>query len=459
MSNEPELISVMRRGMTAAADRAPDGSVLAERIVAETELFPVRQLPARRRAHGWPLAALAAMTVAAVAAGGLVGSRLLLPDKHRSDNAPTSIGTPSLGLGAGPAGGAVPAGFRPVDVSFINRAEGWALGSVPCGSERCTQLVRTRDGGTTWVSIPAPPLALQGDIMIDPVLAGCNPVVCVSRLRFATSRIGYLFTGWQLFMTVDGGASWQLQAEGGAADLAIADGTAWWLSNPSSERCEASCHIRLRSARLGSTDWRDIPLPAEASSGTGVELSRASHTATLVIYGAGGAAGAGQEGPAKRSTLVVSTDDGANWTVRGEPCPNVGGGADSLAPRVAPDASMTLLCRPHTGEGAGQFTITSTDGGASFVGSAPLPGPGGYVVSAASSSVVFTATDRLYRSADHGRSWQPVSLGGASADRAFSVQFQTTTTGQVLVQDAHGVSPTIWTTTDAGATWTSHTFR
>ncbi len=459
MSDDREPITIMRRGMTAEADRAPDAAALTERILATAAATttPPATAPVTRRLRGWALPGLAAATVVAVTAAVLVGTRVLLPDDQSSATAPTTAVSPSPIGSTGPSGGVVPAGFRPVDVSFVNRDDGWALGSVPCPSGRCTELVRTRDGGSTWVSVPAPPLALPASVEVDPVLAGCNAVVCISQIRLATPQIGYVFNGWQLFMTVDGGSTWRLQP-GGGGRLAIANGTAWWIGDSSTKPCEASCHIRLQAARVGSSAWRDVPLPSVATSGSGADVARNGDVAALEIYGTdrGGPSGTQGSSPS-RSMLLTSTDAGSTWTVRREPCLQARVGAESLAPTVAPDGSITLMCRPRNG--GGEFTVTSTDGGATFVPSAPLSGTSGYVIGAASSSVVFAVTDILYRSADAGRSWHSVLLGDHPGTGVFEVEFRTANAGYVLAQNERGVSPTIWSTTDAGASWTNYSFR
>ena len=57
----------------------------------------------------------------------------------------------------------------------------WALGTSLCGTEVCTALARTRDGGATWHSVPVPAAVAT---------AGPNGV---SRVRFANASDGWLF--------------------------------------------------------------------------------------------------------------------------------------------------------------------------------------------------------------------------------------------------------------------------
>ena len=200
-------------------------------------------------------------------------------------------------------------------------------------------------------------------------------------------------------------------------------------------------------APIGTSAWRDLTLPTDVDSGTGIDLGRRDTTTALVIYRAG------------KSTLLTTTDDGATWAVRGNVCPHDQGAMDMLSPVIAPDQSMTVLCRPIDVMKARSLTVTSTDHGATFHPSVPLSSGSGYVAGAASSGVLFADTDRLYRSADAGATWHPVSLSNLARPQAFLVRFSTPMKGFVLVLDSTGaVSPTIWKTTDAGNTWLPLTF-
>jgi photosystem II stability/assembly factor-like uncharacterized protein len=439
--NDNETTTRMRRGMTAEADRAPQADNVIARIVAAGSEPTVRESRARR-SRAWLAPTLAAAGVATV-----VVSVIAITKANTGTPRPqgvSSIAEPAAPIG--PTGSPLPDGFRPVDVSLLGDGEGWALGSVPCADGLCTTLARTRDGGDTWRRVPAPPLALPATIQIDPVLSGCNQIVCVSHVAFATPKIGYVSNGWQLFMTTDAGTTWQEQAGAGAA-LAIGSATVWRSIDQNRSECAQACRLHVQSSAIGTSTWQDLTLPSGVDSGTGIDLARRDTHAALVIY-----IGTG-------SSLITTTDDGATWAVRGNVCPQGHGAMDMLSPVIAADQSATLLCRPAGAPGTGLLTVTSSDGGATFHPSATFGPASGYVAGAASAQVLFADTDRLYRSADAGATWQPVSLGAVARPQAFVIRFTTATTGIVLVRDAAGaVSPTIWATTDAGSTWHAQTF-
>jgi photosystem II stability/assembly factor-like uncharacterized protein len=189
----------------------------------------------------------------------------------------------------------------------------------------------------------------------------------------------------------------------------------------------------------------------------GLSLTRTGNRAFVDIYGhvAGGAGNA-------TSVLYSSVDNGASWTRRGEPCPQVGGGAagnevDSTALASAADGSVTVLCTPRGGALAPQFTSTSTDAGATFhpgaigaLGSAPVT-----AIGAASGSVLIVADGDTYRSTDSGASFARLAAnGGSTPGDAIWFGFETDTVGRAV--SAGG--STIWTTRDAGLTWSKFTF-
>src|SRR6266702_3255797 len=174
--NDLDVGAIMRRGVKAEGDRAPTGTALVERILSATEMEPQHpDTSSENRSLSWmpvlAAASVVALVVALVAVTGHLGG-----GTRRPVGSATSGTAPSRSSAFGPAGVALPAGFRPVDLTFINPDDGWALGSVPCPAGRCTQIARTRDGGTSWLGVPAPPLKLPGNVAIDPVLGGCNTV-------------------------------------------------------------------------------------------------------------------------------------------------------------------------------------------------------------------------------------------------------------------------------------------
>ncbi|MEO7288376.1 MAG: hypothetical protein ABI140_15755, partial [Jatrophihabitantaceae bacterium] len=322
-------------------------------------------------------------------------------------------------------------------------------GTAPCAQAPCTSIVRTRDGGQSWVGIHAPVAELFGH-------NDCADN-CVTSLRFASPLIGYAFGPSALYLTTDGGNSW-IKQPGNAYALEIANGTVLRVTdrNSGGANCGiyAGCPFKVQRAEVGSTRWQDESLPAGGPTLVGLSLVRTGHLAVLTTFGhvAGGAQSA-------RSALYLSGDDGSHWSLQPDPCPAQSGGneLDTRATTTAADGSISVLCSSRA-PGGGQFTMTSTDGGAHFnAAPASLGTVTGNALGAASATTLLVSLDRLYRSTDGGRSWHPVS----GPSQASYIGFESGSVGRVLGPVAQGSlgSATVWTTRDAGANWTSHTFR
>ncbi|MCL2780752.1 MAG: hypothetical protein FWD74_04575 [Actinomycetia bacterium] len=505
----------LRDSLARHAEDAPRGADLAERIIASAQRNGAvgwSGATALRRWRAWLMPLIAAVSVAAVvgglfAAGALgdsnnpstaLGPASTAPTGPTAGSAPptapvTTGGAPSsgpvltpspdasgevapdtaatsrpgatsapvapTGAGAG-AGGDVPKQLYLTDTTFVGADEGWALGTGLCldgSGKRCATMIHTGDGGASWASVPNPPANVE-----DPF--GVCAAPCVSHLRFATDRIGYAYGPDVLFMTTDGqtwveqpGAGVAAGTTGaGAVALETLDGNVIRVSAPQLPCPAPGCQLRVQIAAIGSTSWSQVTLPGRTATGDDVSLTRVGSAAYLLDLGDTAAA------------LYSSTDDGRRWVSQGDPCAKQQAGASANWLTSAADGSVTLLCSQRGGAGT-YFTLTSTDGGASFrAGSAA---PAGTVFVGASSATVLLATDQLYlyRSANGGASWRRVAaVPGAQAKIGTSyaagisptpIGFESATTGRWIYNWGDRDGAAIWTTTDAGLTWTSHAFN
>ncbi len=228
---------------------------------------------------------------------------------------------------AGPSGSVVPADFRPGSFTAVSLDEWWMLGTARCGtgSGTCLAIVRTTDGGSSFASIPSPPVS-PGD---------------VTQLRFANARDGYAF-GPQLWETTDGGASWgRLATPGAVTELEAADGEAYALTCFTSS---ASCRsMRLQRSVAGSGTWQQLSTPARLTYGAQFAVSGQN----LYVL-------SGNEPPL---FLLYSSDGGATFGKRVDPCvPGLGG---RLTAAVVGDPELWAAC--PTGTMAGAW-LSGTDG-------------------------------------------------------------------------------------------------
>ncbi|HEU5268207.1 MAG TPA: hypothetical protein VFU35_15970, partial [Jatrophihabitans sp.] len=338
--------------------------------------------------------------------------------------------------------------FRVVDLTWVG-TEGWALGGADClsGKGTCDAIEHTTDGGRTWRSMPAP------RANISPTSGGGCRAPCIGGLRFATSKIGYAFNGFQVgtpafYLTTDGGRSWRREA-GGAVALETANGNVIRVTSDGSG-CPGPCRIGIETAPVGSMSWTRRALGTPPAT-YGLEFARTGARSYLLFEGhvAGGAGSA-------TSTLYRSSDNGVTWRRGGEPCPQARVEVDSVALSSAPDGGLALLCRDR-GAPNEQFVITSTDGGASFRAGSRTALGAGYVstLGAATAQVLVVSSDQAYRSTDGGNHFARLgSNAGSSPGQLAWLGFASPSVGHGISADRRSV----WTTADGGRSWSRYTF-
>jgi hypothetical protein len=187
----------------------------------------------------------------------------------------------------------VPAGFAPQSFTAVSQLDWWLLGGAPCSRTPCTSIVRTTDGGRSFVGIPAPRALLAASAF----QAG------VSQLRFANSEDGFAYGGG-LYVTHNSSDSWhRLELGGKVTDLAIAGGQVYAVVSPASGGAPA----RLMRSPIGRDVWTTL------SAAGGVYGGLWAHGDDVLIESAG------TSGPGE---LLVSHDQGASFTRYAAP-PNV----------------------------------------------------------------------------------------------------------------------------------------
>jgi photosystem II stability/assembly factor-like uncharacterized protein len=460
----------LRAELADQARHAPHGDALAEQIIAASSRrgpAEVTSLHQHRHPRTWMYPLIAAAAVAAVAltlfgvsrlggsnehvAGG--GTTTPATTQHATSTAPShsptessSPVTPSTTMtvdGVNP--NELLTHVRVLDLTFVSDTEGWALATADCldptsTAPACPAMLKTTNAGTSWTAVPNPPANI-------PIDSSCAEP-CIQHIRFATDQIGYAYGSTTLLMTVDGGKTWTRQP-GGADALETLDGNVIRVSTA----CLPGCPYRAQTAPIGSASWHAVALPgAQAGMNSGVGLTRTGARAFIAIYGhvAGGASSA-------TSVLFTSADNGASWQNRGEPCRQSSGQEiDTSQLTSAADGSVTVLCTTRGGQGQ-QFTETSTDGGITFrpgaldaLGAAPVS-----AIGAATSSELFVSSDDTYRSVNGGRTWTRQHANGGTGPAELSwFGFESSTAGRAVSADGS----VIWTTQDAGLTWTAHSF-
>ncbi|HKN50575.1 MAG TPA: hypothetical protein VJ010_10155 [Actinomycetota bacterium] len=355
-----------------------------------------------------------------------VVARYLSRTSHVSvDGGQGQLEDPSPSTGspvAGPPDATLPAGFSPVSITRTSLRVGWALGTSVCGTEVCTALARTRDGGATWHSVPVP---------ADVETPSPNGI---SRVRFANASDGWLF-GPQVWATHDGGTSWRPVAPlgGPVISLEAADGRAWGLVE-SAEGVSAT----VEAAPVDTDDWKPV--------------GRAAAAIGITLHGKVGYA------VAPDGALVALEPEPAGIEERGVPCP-----AATVAAIAAPsDTEVAVVCAADPGAGSSTKTLLlSHDGGRTWstAGVAPRGGQTSGLAAASTHTFVVAAASAasyLYRTTDAGKTWKTVFTDTGGGSPLKDLGFTDSTHGVVVL----GAFPDakLFVSSDAGGTWKAQVF-
>lgn len=364
------------------------------------------------------------------------------PAPARNEAAPTAA------LGGG--GGGAPGSKGATSFSFVSPSLGWVLAGTPCGAGAvCAAVLRTVDGGRHWQPRPSP----TADVGVIAAANGAYPACvrgpCVSQIRFANARDGYVF-GPALFVTTDGGRRWRRGA--GPAVVALE------AAGPNVFRVLANGSVQ--SAPAGSTAWTTLTSPHLHW----VQLVRGG-SRTLYLR---------SHSPQSHSApeLWRSTNAGATWQSLGDPC--IASAYGKVLAMAATGHAVAVVCAslqfgPQSA-GYHQGVAVSADAGATFGAVHDLPGlqgsdgtsaPLGMAMATPHVLAINSSEGGVQTSFDGGTTWTttmpepsaytvgPGSLPATTA--AGTIGFETATAGHVITPSA-----TISTTTDGGRSWTSY---
>ena len=166
--NDDELEARLRATLKARASSVPERPDAWDGYAERTPIASTSASPAGRRMALLGIAAAAALivfVVVRVTSSPSVKVTAVAPETTDTGVSAvpsttvesTTIPTPTTRPPSvpGPVGTPVPAHFAPASVTFVSLHTGWVLGTAPCGLTNCEELLRTRDGGQTWVALPS----------------------------------------------------------------------------------------------------------------------------------------------------------------------------------------------------------------------------------------------------------------------------------------------------------------
>jgi photosystem II stability/assembly factor-like uncharacterized protein len=324
--------------------------------------------------------------------------------------APTPPATNPLML-AGP----VAQGFVPTDVTAVSASQWWVLGynGPSCSAASCTRILHTTDGGSTFISIPVPPIA--------PAHAGQQ----APRLRFADAANGWAVSAdAAVWATHDGGAHWlQDSGAGSVTDIEASSGSVYAIA------CASGTSCTLERSPAGQGNWSNL-----AGSGGRGKLGH------LVVNGAHLWVAIASPGGGPGS-LLASADGGQHFSTQ-TACSSALGFADPYAV-----SSSVLWATCATGTEASAWR--SLDGGQHFAQVSAPPIANFASIAGVSSTTAVIGAQALLRTVDGGHTFAPVE---DNQTEWTVVGFTTSVNGFAFdLQPAGGSA--LWRTNDAGAHW------
>jgi hypothetical protein len=357
----------------------------------------------------------------------------------------TKAVTEATVVGGQPAGGPVPSGFNPVSFTAISASQYWLLGEAPCGNPVCTSIVRTTNGGTSFVGLPAPAAPL--------VAAGGSTTTGINTLRFADALDGYAFAtgpGGAFWDTHDGGAQWsQPGFLSGRQLLAFGTGGGYALALVASCKNGGCSGVVLERSPVASEQWTSVAVPVPAGADDLVAMTVHGSDLWLSVTAS----------PTSANQLLVSgTVSGSSFTTGTSPC------FSGLGGTVEATSSQVLWAVCPTGMMAQAFR--STDGGAQWTTLQVGELENSALLAPASDTAAViepSAQGQLLRTANGGATWQSVYPSGGGNFWWSWAGFTDSNTGSALRSESsapagwpypNGPFPQqLWRSLDGGMTW------
>jgi hypothetical protein len=281
------------------------------------------------------------------------------------------------------------------DVAWTSRRTGWLLDQRLCPIGRCAGLLQTIDGGHRWRRVRIPRIRIRLPSSL--------------RLVFTPAGAGYIYNngGRGLWSTTDGGRTWQSEVRQPIAALTLDGDRAYRIAYRRSG-CPGPCNPVIQAAPAGTIRWHTIDRHPD-SIGDGGLIAAAGADIAVAMVGNPAGGGIGQ------ADYVLSTNGGATWHERSDPCGRHGGKEfDTSAIAMAQPGDLVVACDERSSD-PGSVVAVSTDAGATFVNRRPdrliypadiAAGPDGEIaIDAWLQTTSTTITYTLETSDDYGRHW------------------------------------------------------
>ena len=396
-------------------------------------------------------------TPSPVATQSAAPSLLPFPPTPTPPTTSTPLPTPSPSPAWTVPAGSAAAALSVESVTFVSPEEGWVLGTLPCSaSPQCLGLLRTEDGGQSWVSVTPPPTYPYPAASADGGVSGG-----VSEVRFANSQDGWVF-GPDLWSTHNGGATWtQIPIAGPASTQYVVA----YHSVANLETSDGFVYALVSNGDGFEIETSPIGVDAWTESSTTLPLGASGSTFQMVLQGASG--------------WIIDTDPsvsggiafggvqlvGGQWVAWQPPCMQTNGPVNLAA---STESDLIAVCNeglagPSTLNGV--YAYASTNGGETFhlVSNNALPSstvgflyPGqGDLASPSPDVAVLVGDAGLVATFDGGATWSTVDASPTGSGPQY-VGFETSAQGVAIWTNDERATPigSLQMTFDGGHDWT-----
>lgn len=372
-------------------------------------------------------AVLAAAIISAAAAGSTaMAATTTGTGRAAAASTAAAAGAAAPATTAVPPGGPVPAGFRVGSMTFVSASDGWVLGTTKtCAHAPCTSVLRTTNGGRSWVGIPAPKFRL---------ISGTSSTGLI-RMRFADSLDGFAY-GSQLWATHNGGSTWHhvRQLPGYITDLEASAGVVYAVTTN-----RKTSKQRVYSSLASTNSWHRVSGLPVTSGFSGLGTITLHGTAAWVILGG----------------RLYASQNGSTWTKEPFRCP-----AQLAIASVGAYSTkqISLLCTSLPALGSTKKVVyASGNGGASFKRrGTPSQGGDGGLLAEPTPRHLFLASSSganfIYVSRNGGGTWHS-SLFLADGGLGWNDFGFTTANQGVVVEGYPTIGSHLWITYNAGRSW------
>ncbi len=340
-----------------------------------------------------------------------------------------------------PRPGPLPAAAPPATWSSLAGAGGdfWLLGTYRCAKLTCPAIARSTDGGSSFVRVGAPSIALNFN---SPGDYGFGP------LQFANAKDGYVTItdipnsgkGADIvYRTDNGGKTWQRVDLGGqlTSGVVTTPSRAYALVStcPGGIGVGGCTSLAIASSSTSDNSWATTPLPVGTRSPTTTLAAFGSRVWLAVVPNGGG-----------NLRVFVSSDQGKHFSSLPV--------TDTAGLRCQLTATSVTTLWGFCATGMEGYAVRSVDGGRSFAGIAAPANPSNSAVILPLSNTVAVygvpLSPDLWVTRDAGRHFT-AELRSASPGGGFLVAFASTSDWLVL-QSVSG-HESLRRTMDGGRSW------